>query len=644
MNIKLRQKYQSGGEILTTTFTPITVNDSSTPAALPTASSSATAAKSSTSTSGQITDKDLMSMVKEIDGLPSDMNAIINNISKLYQFADMPGASSASLNTKYLQALNSVKLASFNKKQYDEAKKIVDKNGGLNEVAIDSNGLIVVQNNKGKIERISLEKYRKGKDKYMPLSNSELLNIRAYSSPMDNSMLEIVQNGVGMDAVNKYINSVISNMGSSKNTIDGYTQKHTTNQGSIQQGFSILQEVANNGSDISGGLDGLFKSKVITETQKNQATKALKYLYTTLPDNMKTYLEFRAGSKEGAQELLQDTVLGRTKDSKEITTDYVLDANGQKPGAKTSGSSKSSGGTSEDFDADDTGDSDDKSNPVLNIQKGTGGTKTNFKLNKGTQAEFSADGVNYYSFVDTNGKTIQDTTLSNMLAESGIQSIIDKTSISFGNQILDSDSINNVVYRNNGGTRVILPCERVDGKVVPKFDILDKFNQVIDKVNSECTEDTPAKQRQQLTAKYLQEAGLGDLCKPNGSYDLNKICPFLVTDGYTTSKAFKKDDSNDMITETEDENTLKFIEQILSPDDKHQYKIDTFSWYNPADWFGYEKVYKGTVYIPIVSQNQLQAITGYGDQVKLPTAKIKEAAYNRFERLKNVKQTSSDVL
>lgn len=625
MKFSIRKLQSGGGMPPFTYYQPVMVNNSST------ASTTAAQTPSSTKSSdSDLTDKDLLKMLGQVDGLPSDIQAIFGNIRQLYELPGIGGMGASNLQGQYLQALQQVKIAAFNKKEYDKAQELVTKNDGLHEVAVTDQGKIVVMDSKGKIKQLSLEAYHSNRNKYQPLTNSQLLDYRAQNAPMDNTILGVVSNGVGLPQINKYIMSLLTKLGTSDLQHEGYSR---TINGQIQQGAQFIQSLVQEGFNISGqSLDGLYKSGSATKTQVQQAKSALKWIYQTLPENMKTVLGFRTGSQENVIDLISTALSTTMDETRKFTSNMIEDEAGNKPGSKNSSSKEGKG------------DTDDKTNPILNIQNGDGGTYTTFKLNKGTQAEMSAEGTTYYSMIDQSGNTIQDTTLNNMLAQSGLQSIVDKTSISFGNQVLNPDTLDKVVYRNNGGTRVILPCEKQNGKIVPRFDILDKFNAIIQKVNQECTENTPAAERQMITAKYLEEAGLSELLQADGNYDMDKVQPFFIVDGYVTSKSFDKEANNDMLEEIEDDNTIEYIEKVLSPDDKHQYSVDTFSIFNPLDWFGYEKVYKGSIYIPIVSNNKLQAITGYGKDVKYNTGLQKEAEYQRFQRLQNIKQTSSSVL
>jgi len=140
--------------------------------------------------------------------------------------------------------------------------------------------------------------------------------------------------------------------------------------------------------------------------------------------------------------------------------DMLENENGVKPGTKES-SSESSNGLNTSF--------------VLNVQQGYGGDYSIYSINAGTNSQLSVEGVNYRSIIDKSGNTIESTSISNMLSKSGLQGITDVTSIYFGNQKVRSDDLSKIVYRNQGGTRVLLPMVKENGRERPNFEILDRY-------------------------------------------------------------------------------------------------------------------------------------------------------------------------
>ena len=163
MKVEPIVKMQSGGGMPPFTYyTPLGMQDTTNAGA----AEQPQAVQASTKEEG-ITDKDLLKMVDNIDGLPSDTNEIIKNLSWLYKQDNLFSKgkiNSSSISSRYLQALRQIKNANFNKKEYDSALETVKTNGGLNEVAITTTGNVVVQDTEGDIKQVSTDEYLNNRD------------------------------------------------------------------------------------------------------------------------------------------------------------------------------------------------------------------------------------------------------------------------------------------------------------------------------------------------------------------------------------------------------------------------------------------------------------------------------------------------
>ena len=117
-----------------------------------------------------------------------------------------------------------MKIANFNRKQYDDAFTIVSKNGGINELAINERGQLICINKDGDFEYFFPEELKENPG-YSPVTNSELLRWRAYSLELanNNKILGIVANGIGIKSVIDYIGGIISNLGTNSEVIEEFT-------------------------------------------------------------------------------------------------------------------------------------------------------------------------------------------------------------------------------------------------------------------------------------------------------------------------------------------------------------------------------------------------------------------------------------
>jgi hypothetical protein len=126
--------------------------------------------------------------------------------------------------------------------------------------------------------------------------------------------------------------------------------------------------------------------------------------------------------------------------------------------------------------------------------------------------------------------------------------------------------------------------------------------------------DTDNPEAMKALAKELEKLGLYDLIdRTTGLPNTQLVRPFLITTGYASTKAGIKDSK--YLTKIDDSNIAESMIDTLSEkglDGKvHKYDLDVDSWW-PGDWFGlHDEIYKGTIYIPI-NTNELAGATASG--------------------------------
>ena len=141
MILKLQQGGTSGGGMPPfADYTPVVL-----PYQDPFISTSKT--ESSSGSSNDLGLKDLLGMIKELDGLPNDSAALAKNLTSLFRRSEATGTplSSSDIASAYTSYLAQIRRAKFNKEAYENTYKIVKDNGGLNEIAITNQGYIVAQ-------------------------------------------------------------------------------------------------------------------------------------------------------------------------------------------------------------------------------------------------------------------------------------------------------------------------------------------------------------------------------------------------------------------------------------------------------------------------------------------------------------------
>ena len=617
-------KFQQGGSAIPplVSYQPVMVTNNGASETASTVGSSKSSEESS-----DLTDKDLLKMLEKLDGLPNDMQALTQVLSNFYidqQYSPFPNT--ANIASRYLQALQMMRTANFNRKQYDNAFNIVSNNGGINELAINEKGFLICVNDKGDFKYLKPEQLAQTSD-YQPVTNSELLRLRAYNPELaeDNRILGVVANGIGIDSVIKYIKDSISNLGTTDTSQQGYI---STQQGQIITGIQTLtnaiQTASQNGIKFDGTTQDLYQYKIINKTQKEQADAALKYIYTTLPENAKTLLKTRtnSGTDQDAQKLIATIISSQI----DYTNQYDIELKAGKTAQKAS---KDTSGTK---DA-----TEQETSFLSNIQQSIGGSTQGMTIDTGTGIQMTVEGSYYPQVTKPNGDAIVDTSMSQMLADSHLMSLIkNNKSITYGDQKITPEQLKNITYNNTGVLRANLPI-KPDGTV--NLDLLVQYQ----KAEAEMNATNDPQKRGEILKKY----GLSDLLKSNGTPDENKFGAFIVAEGYTTERnGIKKSDFVKYIKDPSDEQ-IDLIKRSLTTGtgkDKQTPEIDTFSYFNPLDYiFGVDDIFKAAVYIPI-SNNQLTAITGANQHIDYNEAMNLEQKYQSFEKNINQRPTSADIL
>ena len=617
-------KFQQGGTTPPfVAYQPVIVSDKRTTAT----QEEALAAKATKeSESGKLSSKDLYTMLKEkLKGLPNDVNIAMNQLQQLEQLTqmDFDGSFTQNVESKYLSTLQTMNQLSFSREQYDKALDNVKSNGGLNEAAIDQYGQVYMTNGKD-YKLMSPEKAKQSGWKQM--TNQDLLYLRANDPSLSgkDEILNVVNNGIGISQVTKMIQDSIGNLGTNSSSETAYA---TTQQGQLIQGLNDFIKAAQETGQYDASIEDLYKAQIINKTQAQQAQQAIAYIYKTLPQNAKSLLKTRTegGTDKEALSLVSTLVLSKTSEEKSFTADLE------------GGPTKKS--MSKDTNAGSKDDTDLKTSLPLQVMQDMGGSDVApVTIDKGDGVQMSVYGSFFSAVNDKKGDPIVNTSLQNMLAQSGLQDIVKNArSITFGDQKLTPEQLSKITYNNTGIVRADLPVNE-DGTV--KLSVLDDFNAAMNEIKG--LGNASKEQVEAIKAKYH----LDQYLKDDGTPDPKHTAPFILTEGYTTEKngiedtAFVKHIKNptdDQIQLIKDSLTVGTGKDAKVPD------IDTFDWYNPFDWFGTENIYKATVYIPI-SNNVGAAVRGGNQNLDYDEALKYEMKYRNFQRMNNAKTTSADVL
>lgn len=604
-------------------YQPVIVSDKRT-SAIP--EEAAAAKVASDADKGKLTSKDLYTMLKEkLKGLPSDVDVAMWKLQSVEESLNLDFFHdfTSNVENRYLNALQTMNQLSFSREQYDKALDNVKSNGGLNEAAIDQYGQVYMTNGKD-YKLMSPEEAKQSGWKQM--TNQDLLYLRANDPSLSgkDEILNVVNNGIGISQVTKMIQDSIGNLGTNSSSETAYA---TTQQGQLIQGLNDFIKAAQETGQYDASIEDLYKAQIINKTQAQQAQQAIAYIYKTLPQNAKSLLKTRTegGTDKEALSLVSTLVLSKTSEEKSFTADLE------------GGPTKKS--MSKDTNAGSKNDTDLKTSLPLQVMQDMGGSDlAPVTIDKGDGVQMSVYGSFFSAVNDKKGDPIVNTSLQNMLAQSGLQDIVKNArSITFGDQKLTPEQLSKITYNNTGIVRADLPVNE-DGTV--KLSVLDDFNAAMNEIKG--LGNASKEQVEAIKAKYNLDQYLKDDGTPNPKH----TAPFILTEGYTTEKngiedtAFVKHIKNptdDQIQLIKDSLTVGTGKDAKVPD------IDTFDWYNPFDYFGTENIYKATVYIPI-STNVGAAVRGGNQNLDYNEALKYEMKYRNFQRMNDAKTTSADVL
>lgn len=621
--MKIIPKLQTGGNIesLFTVWTP-----TQEPSGVE--YSNSTRQPSSSSDKGDLTEKDFFSMLKDLNGLPNDMQSIAENLSSTFAISNLTGIAPQNLSTMYIQSLFQLRLAQQNKEYFDEAIKNASKNGSLAEPAISLDGGLIVQDSEGRINTVSLDTYFNNRDQYMPLTVSNLANMRKYDPQLVNntSVFDIINNSVGFESFQDIIDKAQISLGSSKYSVKSVMDKRAL------QGLEYLQQLPKDKrEEVFDQINNPTYSN--TEESNVQQVRALMtYLQAVIPDRMKTWAAWKmqTSDKEAAtRALIEQYLSGRYSTNKsQILT----------PGS-SSKSSSGSGGSAED--------------PKLGywgqVFAGIGGSEQPFTILNGNTL-VSANGK-YYSTTPGSDK---NKSLTDYLNDSGAAyTIKNKNNITFGDQQISPDSYGDIVVNVNSGMMVTTLPITPEGKV--DFSVLDTYTRLQNKLQEQGFKiGTPEFDNQM--AKELNNEGLSYLVDAqNGTIDKTKFGEFAVFEGYTSDKAKmiqgnRKVGMRDLntpyiIDSSKDDNIYNIIRQALSNKENGAYELDNRNWANPFDWGStwYDKVYSANIFIPL-NLNTVNAMNADKNDIKSSTAYQYESNMQDNQKRSIQKPTDSTML
>lgn len=573
--MKIIPKKQTGGTFYKyfSTYTPVTIQQPS----------REQSTRQSNSDKGKLTEKDFFDMLKDIDGLPNEMNAIVGNLMNTFRLSALTGVDPGDLATTYLSNLYQVKVASQNKAAYDKAVEQANKNGSMAEPAISMDGKLVVQNTDGKITTVSLSNYFENKDQYAPLTVSNLANLRAYSPELayNPEVFNIITNSMGFESFQELLSKVTQTLGSSEYTRSGMF----SSDGQASKGLELLMTLGKDDRLQAMGsvtAEGLYKYKVIDKAQLQQINSMLSYITSVLPDRAKTWAAFKMGTSD------------KNKATRDLVFQYLLSGNSQQ----------------HTIDVDYQGSMDkvtgNKSKGDTTTDDIVHNTATKWLRGLGVQNVFTINpGTNYATQVLANTLPLTDSDKKYLGANSVLQQatqgeyagILDFNSASMGMQRIDPSNFGKIVLTDGKISSIDFPSKVLDdGTIVPDLspqtsEAKQTADREIKQLGIDLSSISSISANYKAVNDIYTKHGLEPAYNPDGT-PANNWARFGVINASASNNALGMDqfDSNELLQSINDD---AVVDNLLQVTKEENYDTNNFLW-NGVDHF-----YRGTVWVPV---------------------------------------------
>lgn len=583
------RKMQQGGVAPFTIYRPAVVGGEQ---------SVSTRSSSSDSSKKDVTSYEFVKdLFKEMKGRgnPSDMNSIYIKVKNFLDEQSLFGneITPDDMATFFISIDEELNQTDSLKAKSDKAKELAINNDALNEYAVTSNGELVVQDQSGKIKtsRASLQEiFEQG---YTPLTNEQLSNFRVYHPEYAGRVDfdAIVANGVGMSKIASHIKSIIPAIKSNQMKEDNYVSNK------LNQGIKALQEAP----------PGEYKQTITQKSNLEQAQYALNYIKGMLPKNMVKVLSINAQERGISPDQLIASLISSGSEVEQSVEYTAVTGKGAKDGTGSSGS-----------------DGGNDMIPAIAFFNGLGEKET-FIIQDKTQDGLKINVIS--APITSKGSNTGSITFDKLQASD------------FGGQLnMNQATMGDALISSTGRQNIV-----IDGRIYQAELPIDQNAK-----NNEGIIKPDLRFLKNIEAADMELRSLGiDKSDPNSISKINEIyrkhnlpilytisnnkltitseyARFAIVNGIGTEDAFGDNpEFNDAIQEVSSDNERKQFEQFMqSNTNNSKYKLDNGYSLFGMNW-GETKLYKGTIYIPMVSSN-ISALGGTG-------YKAKGEEYNQIE-------------
>lgn len=536
----------------------------------------------------KLSEKDLFKMIEKLDGLPNEMAALVTDLQDTLEIQKIMGNESGigDLASTYLSSLYKLKQAKLNQTEYKNAYDRAVNAGNLNDIAITTSGHVVVLDPKTKqLKTLTPQEWASNRTsrKYQPLTNSNILWFRSHDARYinRNELLQIVENGVGLDQVNKMIKDRFQEIGNSTTTSETYYKK-----GSLIKGYEQLEQL------LQLGPEGYYKyTQEMTGPKQEQVKAVFEYIWQTLPANAKTrlMLETKNGTAEEAQQIVGKFIFGGLNYSQKTSTDYLGTENKL---YHTGGDGSGKGGSG--FDT----------NVAFKFLQGYG-NEENLSINLGTNRSIVVRATSMPLVGSEEHELGTGAALADAMKGS-YSGILDFRSVSIGGNVVNTSLLNQVIVSDGKVYSVDYPCVNRGGRIVPDLsketqDKKNRADQVLRRRGINTTNPEHIKKYFSTINQVYNQHGLQSPYDSAGNINRSTWARFAVVDITTDERVLGRDANKSLLREVSDDFTAENIIRAIKENAK-DYESTR------KNWLGADALYEGTAWIPVsVSYNAAMA-------------------------------------
>ena len=541
--------------------------------------------KKSSKEENDVTDLEILKLLDKIKALPSDRQFIQKKINALFFNRQYGLATNAQIANELQQILYYSQLSAHNEEMFKAVREHSEKNGGLNEIAVSSDGKVYAYKDDD-YQKMTIEEAEASG--YTPLTNAQLLNYRSSFAAFGNEIFEAVDSSISMKNIIDYINSVIQGLGKDTMQKEGFFRTSSTQVIRGLQEFQKALDSPKASGNYDATIDNLYKYNVMNVSQANQAMNAIESIYITMPANAKALLKYKSLSKDdkGALNLLEQIV------GAHLSTENKFTLSVDTPNVKTNadGTKTTTGGTLEDKTF--------KLGPVELLDNGYG-QKQEHLIQTG-QGNMNGIKVTTVQMpITKGGNQIGIGTLEDV-ATSDFGGYLDLENVTIGGVRVDPTAFQNVAVNGTQLHTAWLPVDQQEllntGNIRPDIDSLRRLKVAQDIIKNKGIKD-PQQINEVLKAQQLPMMFDGK------DVILTNYSKFGIINGTAIQQALPENAQvADYLTETTDQqailNTLSILQKGRG--EKDRIKFNEKNLWNGL-WNTYDHVYKGTIFIPVHS-------------------------------------------